>query len=350
MPVAIVETVSGVTSSGTATATIATALEPDDLVVCITSTYGISTAGAVTPSGIGTWSAVAGGIDGTTTYGIQVSTLTGVTGGGNVSITVGSTSSSYAANYVILVVTGLAATVVSVESFITVALLTASGVYRLGLLNARAQSLTLAIASGLTNYTFAMPVGWEADSTTGRLGVFHRIEEHDAQVSADVEYSSISVTSSRGSGLLLSIGGPLESRHHTHSIEAALGGDGATPSSAISSVSADAILANAERPGSATYGVYSEAVFVDSDSQASSSLTTSEVLHGIPEDAEAIRSVRNSGVDVVSRAMPTVFASAVGVDVLSPARAAQAYSASLEVLRRYVPPGAPRFRGWGIPL
>lgn len=93
MTVSIAETLDGaIATSGSAVVTITTALVPTDrLVVMVVKS---STAGTPSVSGLGTWTTLQAGTSSLDHY---LFTTTGVTGGGNITISVGSAAGDYVA-------------------------------------------------------------------------------------------------------------------------------------------------------------------------------------------------------------------------------------------------------------
>ncbi|MFF2388949.1 hypothetical protein [Agromyces sp. NPDC058104] len=338
----VIEVLTGATASTAHSVPIATALVPSDLVICITSTYNSGTS-AVTPSGLGTWSAELGGMaTAILRYGFRVHTLTGVTGGGNITLS----QTSPGSGYVVLVVRGLDTPVLDAFAVFLIE----DGAATSATLEAAARANALAVSIGRftsgtpTNPSSADPAsGWTLDANaTGSSGlsVAHNTITSAQRVQATI--SGAASTSDHGVGLFI-FGTPLESRAQSAYAEAVIGGTGATPDRAVAGEYAEAIL-NDGAPGErALDGTYAEAIH-GGTGVAGVAGEYAEAMHGIPPGAVAEARLRSEYAEAISQAPPGVSLAGDYAEVIAtpipPAADAAILSEYAEVIGVAIPPQA----------
>lgn len=371
-----VEVLQGTMTTGvtTTTVTIATALLPGDLVVLLTS-RGSAGGTIAAPSGLGTWQNVM------SIPGFKVDTLTGVTGGGNITLTRSTTSN--ANDYVVLVVRGLDVPTVDVVVRGTA---TSSAISTLTL-QARARDNTVAV-SVLT--CLANPVnpaagtdpaaGWTTYRNVASLSVASVNIATGQMVTAVTGFFATSIDSEAA---LLIFGTPLESRVYGEHLQTLTNGS-VVPARALHEESIEALTTSATAPRA----LRTENVEVLSTARPPRNIIATdiealtgpaafapaalraenlEVLTGVADyrilRQEAIevlaswvvpidRRVITETVEVLAQwvvAIPRQLA-AVNVEALTRARESQLALGYVEVLKSPTSSGPPAFIGWGIPI
>lgn len=373
-----VEVLQGTMTTGVTTTpvTIATALVPDDLVLLVTS-RGSAGGTVVTPSGLGTWQSVVS----TSSSGYKIDSLTGVTGGGNISLTRSTTSS--ANEYVVLVVRGLDVPVVDAIARDSATSSSTSSLVLQAL--ARGNNVAVSVLTCLAN-----PVNPAAGSDPAAGWTTHRNTATLSAASVDITtgqtvtaVTSFFASSIDAQAALLILGTPLEAREYSVNAEAL--STGTSADRALHAGSLEALTGDSD-PASALTAASLEVLRRDTAVSPYIAAATVEVIASMnPKrdvNAASLEALTNAaagttaaaveaaGLEVLAQAPPTPTVYAVTVDALStvtpppanaavyaasvdaltPIRDTRAESVYLEVLHSAVPSAATQFAGWGIPI
>lgn len=375
MAASVVEVLQGSLTATSTVVPITTALVPGDLVVVFSAWPGNSQ-GAVTPSGLGTWSADVNGItNGTNDYGVRVHMLSGVTGAGNVTLSMPSTS--YSPQYVILVMRGLEVPIMHARH----ASFTSSSTGNPVLTGSTRGTNTVAVdvwhsSNGtVTIPTTASPsTGWVLDRNTGGgngIAVAHNII--DTEQTVTVQNQTAGGNYALGSTHALYIfGTPLETRVHSEYVTTIYNGAGvqaprsvrteyvetlrndAVVPRAVYGMSVDALTTGATAAPRAIHSEYAESleqVVPGTISTSTVRAENAEILYQAPPGV----TVRGEYINVLSTVIPPAANAAVyneRADVLTSARRVMIANARIEVLRKWVDPtlGNSASMGWGIPF
>lgn len=380
----VVEILGGASGTSGTTIPIATALVPNDLIVVVSSTAA-SAANQVTPSGLGTWSGVLGGVNGGGgQYGFRVNTLTGVTGGGNITLSVTPVS----VDYVVMVIRDLPQPVLDGfdARWVTSSGITTSDRQARARDNSVAVSIVHSISGAPGNPSAADPgSGWVLDrntSGTGGISVAHNVIVAGQLV--DVTTTHASFSSDFAVGLFV-FGTPLEARDYAQSVDVIHDGAGTQPPRALSGQYAEAITGDSDPDVGVAFAAL-EVLSTEAAGTAKVAAAPFEVIAKMTPDAEivaayaetltteptAASAVVGAEMEVLSQAPPTPtvygqYAEAIAppavaaadaaiysadVQVITAAREAHVEGVYLEAIRLYVVPGpgSDRFVGWGIPI
>lgn len=369
MVASVLEVVQGQLPVATSsTVAITTELIPSDTVICVTNFPG-NLSGAVTPSGLGTWSGdVNGRVNTTNDYGYRLHYMSGATGAGNITMTL--PAASLTPQYVILVVRGL-----EVPALDMYQVGFSSGTVPVRRVPSRAGSIVLNIthmASGTpVNPASASPsTGWVLDrNTSGSYGisVAHNLITADQVVETTTTGNLYALGTTTG---IYSFGTPVEARVWGETSDVLYGGTGVTAPSAVRSEYVETLSADADASPRSVRGMSADVIWKDTGSGPKITGEYAEALQQVPAGAVSETRVRSESADVIYQALPGVAlrgetvdvisgvippaASATvyteRIDVLSPARTVMTYSETVDVIRLYRPGSDGSFTGWGIPF
>lgn len=291
------EILTGVTASTAHVVTVTTSLVPSDLVVVIVPTLGNALYN-ITPSGLGTWSAELTGMSGgTNRYGVRVFTLTGVTGGGNITLSQGTLNT---ASYVVFVVRDLEVPAVDGMSFEFIT--NSAQVASEHLVRARDKSLAVSIVHAMggtvvnpATGTSPAPGGWTSDRTgtgSGALNVSHIIVGSGAGQVLDVftTYGAYSLDFAVG---LIVFGTPLEDRLQKAGVDALT--TAAAAPRALEAEQVEALTTSAAAPRALS----EENVEVLSNAKPPRNILAAPV-EALTTSAAAARAVEAAGVEVLA--------------------------------------------------
>lgn len=362
-----IEVLQGSLASGSTTTnvTITTAVDPSDLIVLVTATGALANT-IPTPSGLGTWRQE---VLVAATQGLQVHTLTGRTGGGTVTLTRSSTSST--TDYVLFVVRGLDVPVVDA---IAVGATSSSATTELVLAaRARGNTVALSILRALAGTPANPATGSDPSSgwTTHRNGSGSNgvsVATVDIATGQDVTARTTfggSVLASNAA--LLVLGTPNESRNFATQLEALTGPAGHPPATlrteyleAATSMGPPPRALATEylealtyaRPPSELATEYLEAITTNEHGGSGAGTVYAEAL----TEAPTVRKVQLEYLEALAPPVapaPPALLSAAYLETLSRARQAEAVATYLEVLRSAVdaPPGGDASgMVWGVRL